>query len=149
MKNQSGQKFFDLTNEISNLMYNFDFMNKKCTRLGRVECNLLHYLLKVDKQVNMKELADFLNVTHSRITHLMDSLLKKDFVTRISSTDDRRVYYAAITEKGKNMVNKHINDAVKTYNDILPKLPEDKIDNIYEALDTWKNFLEALNKEKR
>lgn len=149
MKKNHGQKFFDLTNEISNLMYNFDFMNKKCTRLGRVECNLLHYLLKVDKYVNMKELADHLNVTHSRITHLMDSLIKKDFVERISSSDDRRVYYAAITEKGKSMVNKHITDAVNIYNDILPKIPENKIKDVYGALETWKEFLEVLNKENR
>lgn len=147
MKKNAGQDFFSLTNDISNIMYNFDFMNKKCTQLGRVECNLLFYMLKADKQVNMKELADFLNVTHSRITHLMDSLIKKGFIDRIASSEDRRMYYALITEEGRDIVNKHIKESVKMYNTILAQISDDNLTGIYDALNTWKEFLQELLNE--
>jgi len=129
-------------------MSNFDFMQKKCSKLGRVECNLLHYLIAVDRQVSMKELAKHLGVTHSRITHLMDSLIRKNYIERIASVEDRRVFYAEITKEGKDMVNKHINESVKSYNKILGKINEEDLDNIYEALKLWKEFLNQLPKEE-
>ncbi len=147
MKRNIGSEFFEITNEISLLMTNFEFMHKKCTKLGRVECNLLHYLLDVNRQVNMKELARFLGVTHSRITHLMDSLIRKGFIDRIASKEDRRVFYAIITQNGKDIVNKHINESVKVYNKILPQLTEKEADDIIEALKVWKDFLNHLPKE--
>ena len=47
----------------------------------------------------MKELSEHLGVTHSRITHLVDSLIKKNYLVRFPSTDDRRVFYTQINEE--------------------------------------------------
>ncbi len=147
-KNEIGAHIYNVTNEIAQLMSNFEFMQKKCSKLGRVECNLLHYLIAVDRQVSMKELAKHLGVTHSRITHLMDSLIRKNYIIRIASVDDRRVFYAEITKEGKDMVNKHINESVKSYNKILGKLDEETLENVYEALKLWKQFLHELPQDE-
>lgn len=144
MKKNLGRDFFNLTNDISNLMFVFEFMHKRCTKLGRVECNLLHYLLNEDRPVSMKELAKYLGVTHSRVTHLMDSLIKKGYIDRIASTEDRRVFFASITDVGAEIVNKHMNEGVKVYNKLLQKLSQEKVDMIFEALKLWKDFLEQL-----
>ncbi len=149
MKKNLGRDFFNLTNEISNLMFNFEFMHKRCTKLGRVECNLLHYLLSEDRPVSMKELANYLAVTHSRVTHLMDSLIKKGYIDRIASTEDRRVFFANITDTGSEIVNKHMNEGVKVYSKLLQKLSQEKVDSIFEALKLWREFLDQLPQEPK
>lgn len=147
-KNQISDQIYSVTKEIAQLMNNFEFMQKKCSKLGRVECNLLHYLITVDRQVSMKELAKHLAVTHSRITHLMDSLIRKNFIIRLASDDDRRVFYAEITKEGKDMVHKHVSESVKSFNKILGKLEDQELDNIYEALQLWKTFLSKLPQDE-
>ncbi|MCB5250618.1 MAG: MarR family transcriptional regulator [Candidatus Cloacimonadales bacterium] len=147
-KNEIGKQIYDVTNQIAQLMGSFEFMQKKCSKLGRVECNLLHYLIQTDRNVNMKELSEHLGVTHSRITHLVDSLIKKNYLVRFPSTDDRRVFYTQINEEGKEMLNKHINESIKSYNKILNQLDENELTLIFDALSKWKDFLYQIPQGK-
>jgi len=65
-----------------------------------MECMLLNYLNKIDAPANMNELAKVLNVSHSRVTRIMDNLVNKKLVNRQPSDDDRRCWFAIITDKG-------------------------------------------------
>jgi DNA-binding MarR family transcriptional regulator len=49
----------------------------------------------------MSELADLVLFTQSGITRLVDRLESKGFVRRQLSTEDRRLTYATLTQKGK------------------------------------------------
>ena len=141
METEEGKVFYNETNAIHNLMLNFEFMNKQCLKLGRVECNVLQFLLQENKPVSMKEIAAYMKVSHSRITHLMDSLLKKTYITRTSGTDDRRVYFAEITPAGIEIAGVYKTKNIDMFEDFLQKLPKEQIEPIYHALEYW---LEAL-----
>jgi len=136
-----GHKFFAKIAFIHELMTHFDYSQEKQNRLGRTEYTLLNYLMKKNKAINMKELADFLNVSYSRITHLIDTCLKKGYVTRINSNDDRRVNYAQITETGINVTNQFKDGVIAKINVVLTNLPDEEQSLLIEALENWKKVL--------
>ena len=138
MKSDNGKKFYEATTSIHSLMLHFEYAHKQCHKLGRVECNLLQFLLVENRPVTMKEIANYMNVSHSRITHLMDALISKDYIERIPSDDDRRVYFAQITEEGIQIANKFRERNIKMYDDIIMALPTEEQNTIFEALDNWK-----------
>jgi DNA-binding MarR family transcriptional regulator len=149
MKKNIGKEFFDISNEISDLLYKTEAIYKSILKLGKVESAYLNFLKEENKPTNMKRLSEELNVSHSRITHLTDSLIKKGYVDRVSSTEDRRVYLAFLTDKATDLLNKENNDKISIYNKLIEELPEEKSLVILDALCTWKNFLEKLVNEKK
>ncbi|MCL1827675.1 MAG: MarR family transcriptional regulator [Candidatus Cloacimonetes bacterium] len=147
MAKDDGKRFYEETSAIHKMMLNFEYMNKQCMKLGRVECNVLHFLLQKKRPVNMKEIAGHINVSYSRITHLIDSLLKKGFVTRISGVDDRRVYFAQITPEGISIVGAYKNNNEAMFNDFVNNLPKEKVEAIYKSLEYWLQILNKMNYE--
>jgi len=145
MAYDKGKMFYEYTNAIHNLMLNFEFMHKQCFKLGRVECDVLHYLLQENRPVNMKDIAKCMQVSHSRITHLMDSLIRKQYLRRIACDDDRRVFYAEITEEGREVARKYKEKNIKMFEDFLHKLPEEQIEPIFKTLGYWHKFLVDMN----
>ena len=86
------------------------------------------------RPVYMSELAKQLNVTPSRITRLVDSLVEKGYVVRSVSKQDRRKYKAEISKRGKKL-NTQVNDELKQiHKEIVKALPNEKIDEVYENL---------------
>lgn len=52
----------------------------------------------------VSDISSELNVSASHITSVSDSLVKKGFVTRVRSENDRRVVKIDITEEGKEVI---------------------------------------------
>lgn len=62
---------------------------------------VLVYLSEADERsMRMCDLADLLQLSPSGLTRRLDGLVKTGFVTRESSTTDRRVMKAQLTEEG-------------------------------------------------
>lgn len=57
--------------------------------------------------LRMGELAKYLSVSMAAATGIADTLVKSGFVTRESSTRDRRIVNIAITSRGRRMVEKY------------------------------------------
>ena len=57
-----------------------------------------------DHQMRMCDLADQLRLTRSGLTRRMEGVLKKKLVTRIQSTEDGRVAFAQLTQKGFDLL---------------------------------------------
>lgn len=55
-----------------------------------------------DRRLRMSDLANRVLLTRSGLTRLVDRLEKADYITRSPDPDDRRGYYASITESGIN-----------------------------------------------
>ena len=145
MTYEKGKKFYEYTNDIHNLMLNFEFMHKQCFKLGRVECDMLNFLLQENKPVNMKSIAKCMDVSHSRITHLMDSLIKKQYLKRIPCQIDRRTFYAEITEEGKEITRKYKQKNIQLFEEFLDRLPEDQVQPIFKMLCFWHHCLMNMN----
>ena len=65
-----------------------------------MECRLLSLLADELEAVRMNELAERLGVSESRITRLVERMVKKGLVTKHRSTRDRRSWEVAISRQG-------------------------------------------------
>jgi DNA-binding MarR family transcriptional regulator len=97
------EKFHELITRLQVVLSDIDYSQKACLQAGKMECHLLNYLFQIKTPANMNELAKVLNVSHSRVTRIMDNLVRKKLVTRKPSEEDRRCWFAIITEKGKKL----------------------------------------------
>jgi len=129
MKN--AEKFNKIADLLAILYKQNDTYRKQCSTLGRAECNMVTLLNNMGRPVYMSELAKQLNVTPSRITRLVDSLVEKGYVVRSVSKQDRRKYKAEISKRGKKL-NTQVNDELKQiHKEIVKALPNEKIDEVY------------------
>ncbi|OQC07667.1 MAG: transcriptional repressor MprA [Candidatus Cloacimonetes bacterium ADurb.Bin089] len=141
------KKFHELITRLQMVLSEIDYAQKACLQAGRMECMLLNYLYKVNCPVNMNELAKELNVSHSRITRIMDNLVAKQLVIREPSEEDRRCWFAMITEKGKKLAANSLQTVLDQQAKILQKIPEKDVEAIYKALKLYVEKYEEILKE--
>ena len=128
------EKYADLSKALYGLCSKKEMIRRKCLNLGRMECDLLNFLNNVDKAVCMNDLSVELKVSHSRITRIIDTLVKKKLVRRFPSKRDRRSWLAEITEKGKKANQQTILDFMNIQEDLINTLPQDKVEQIYQDI---------------
>ena len=73
-------KYADLSKELYKLCSKKEMIRRKCLHLGRMECDLLNYLSLVDEAICMNDLSVEMKVSHSRITRIIDTLVRKKLV---------------------------------------------------------------------
>jgi len=148
MKDNMSEHFYKISNEITDLLHKTTLSQAPNVNLGKSENQYLKFLHEnQNQQVKMKDLSRAIGVSHSRITHLTDSLAKKGFVIREYSSDDRRVYYAKLTEKAIDLLNDDSRKRINIYNNLIKNMPLKKAKELLQALELWKNQLETLIKD--
>ncbi len=81
-------------------------------------------LIEYHKPCAMGKLAKSTGLSLGSVTQLIDRLIRKDYVKRIRSTEDRRIVFAKLTTKGKKVIKaskKHVNIVAM---DVLSKFTE-------------------------
>lgn len=127
---------------IYKLMYNG--MEKKFDEVGSnvLEYRILRILAESGKKT-MANLADLNFVTQAWITGMTDKMEEKGYVKRVRSSDDRRVIYVELTEKGKEFIEKmrKVHDEfLKSFLSFIPPDDTSKMADIVE------NFSKELEK---
>ncbi|GAB1366500.1 hypothetical protein MASR1M36_13710 [Candidatus Cloacimonadaceae bacterium] len=140
-------KFHGLITRLQVVLSEIDYAQKACLQAGRMECMLLNHLYKIKGPANMNELAKVLNVSHSRVTRIMDNLVSKQLVLRQPSVEDRRCWYALITEKGSKLAENSLQTVVDQQAKIISKLPDKEIDPMFKALKLYVEKYEEVLKE--
>lgn len=136
-------KYAALSKDVYNLCSKKEMIRRKCLNLGRMECDLLNFLNNVDKPICMNDLSVELKVSHSRITRIIDTLVKKKLVKRFPSKKDRRSWLAEITDKGKKANQQTILDFMNIQEDLINRLPQDQVEEVYQHI---KLYLAAYHK---
>jgi DNA-binding MarR family transcriptional regulator len=140
-------KFHNLITRLQVVLSEIDYAQKACLQAGRMECMLLNHLYKIKGPANMNELAKVLNVSHSRVTRIMDNLVSKQLVQRQPSEDDRRCWYALITEKGAKLAENSLQTVVDQQARILKKLSDKEIEPMFKSLKLYVEKYEEVLKE--
>ncbi|MBN2460179.1 MAG: MarR family transcriptional regulator [Candidatus Cloacimonetes bacterium] len=141
-------KYAELSRAVYQLCSKKEMIRRKCLNLGRMECDLLNFLNNINKPVCMNDLSVELKVSHSRITRIIDTLVKKKLVKRFPSKRDRRSWLAEITDKGRKANQQTILDFMNIQEDLINKLPQDKVAEIYEHILLYLNaYHEALDEK--
>ncbi|HPR17729.1 MAG TPA: MarR family transcriptional regulator [Candidatus Cloacimonadota bacterium] len=142
-------KYADLSKELYKLCSKKEMIRRKCLNLGRMECDLLNYLSLVDEAICMNDLSVEMKVSHSRITRIIDTLVRKKLVKRFPSKRDRRSWLAEITDKGRKMNKQTVLDFMNIQQDLITKLPENKAEEIYDnAMLYLTSYLTALEEKE-
>jgi DNA-binding MarR family transcriptional regulator len=136
------EKFTQLSNALHALCSRKQMMQRQCIGLGRMECQLLTYLNGLEEPVCMNDLSGVLKVSHSRITRIIDTLVKKKLVRRFPSKKDRRSWLAEITEVGKKAHEQTVEDFRKIQEDLIKILPESETEKM---IDYVNQYLAAFN----
>lgn len=137
-------KLHELINRLQKVISEIDYSQKACMQAGKMECQLLHYLFGISGPANMNELARVLNVSHSRVTRIMDNLVEKSLVTRKPSDEDRRCWFAMITERGKKMAEASKQTVVDQQEKIIKFLPKDKVEAVIKAFEQYVKAYEKV-----
>ncbi|GAB6281681.1 MAG: MarR family transcriptional regulator [Ignavibacterium sp.] len=92
--------------------------------------------------LNNKEIAERMNLSPSRLTRIIDGLVKKGYVKREIQPNDRRNMQVYLSEKGIDFV-KQLNRAyVNIHTQILSEIDKSQHKPLIEAMD---NLLRSVN----
>ncbi|MCB5259889.1 MAG: MarR family transcriptional regulator [Candidatus Cloacimonetes bacterium] len=146
MKNYP-EEFHDLITRLQVVLSEIDYAQKACLQAGRMECMLLNHLFSTKTPANMNELAKVLNVSHSRVTRIMDNLVNKKLVTRKPSEDDRRCWFAIITDKGMKLAENSQKTVLDQQKSLIEKLQPKEVADIYNSFKKYVEKYEEVLKE--
>jgi len=103
------------------------------------------------QEATVKQLAENMDLSSSRLTRIIDELVKSEFVLRIEHQSDRRIFIIRLTQKGKELAEDLYNNFNRLHEEILSSIPVsnqkmivESIKRILNSLDLWfeKNELE-------
>ncbi|MBN2829544.1 MAG: MarR family transcriptional regulator [Candidatus Cloacimonetes bacterium] len=144
----SVEDFLKLTNRMQKILYERDNLHKTTMNIGKMECNMLQYLFTQNKPVNMNQLAKALNVSHSRVTRIMDNLVLKGYALRKHSEEDRRRWFAVVTDTGISLASECSKKIFSQQRKVYDNIEEGKRDELYENLDMFiKTYEKILGKK--
>lgn len=141
-------QFTRLSKELNSLCVKKESLTRKYLNLGRIESDLLQYLNNLNTAICMNDIAEKLNVSHSRITRLIDTLVEKGLVERFPSRRDRRSWLAKITRKGKATANDNIHDLEQIQEKIIERFPAENVEEIFHHVMIYLKIYNEVLKEK-
>jgi MarR family 2-MHQ and catechol resistance regulon transcriptional repressor len=64
------------------------------------------FMLSYHKRLQIKQIAEYLGITKSAASQMVDSLAKKELINRVVDTKDRRIVYISLTSRGQREFKK-------------------------------------------
>jgi len=104
--------------------------------------------LSENGNLTVNQLAQKMSLTSSRITRIIDSLVSKKLVQRVSGENDRRIFYLLLTLKGKELANKMITNYMKMHDEILNNISEDMQQSMLNSLEYLNSAVEKWLEDK-
>lgn len=97
---------------------------------------------------NMSSVAKRLNITVGSLTTAVNHLVKKQYVDRSRSEEDRRVVLVKLTEKGIAAFRHHAEYHRQMTEAVLEKLDEEDMPVLMKVLDALNEFFRGYGKQK-
>lgn len=106
-----------------------------------------HSLVEIGraKSISLKELAKILVLDMSTTSRTVDVLVRKKYVKRVASKEDRRSICISLTEDGNNVFNEIETENNQYFAEVFELIPSAKKQQVLESLDA---ILEALSADQ-
>ena len=116
-----------------------------------ISANDMHILEAIgkDEARNMSTVARKVRVTVGTLTIAMNNLVKKGYVDRFRSKEDRRVVYVRLLEKGENAYHHHEDYHKQMTQAIVDKLDKSEIPVLLKTLDALTGFFTDYTRESK
>ena len=89
---------------------------------------------------NMSAVAKLLSITVGTLTIAVNNLVKKGYIERVRSKEDRRVVLVSLTEKGKKAYQHHKRFHEEMVQSLLKGLSDQEISTLVTALTNLREF---------
>ena len=110
-----------------------------------ISVNDMHIInaVGIREQKNMSTVARELNVTVGTLTIAVNNLVKKGYIQRMRSQEDRRVVLISLTEQGKKAYYHHKDFLEKMVLDVLKGLNVEETETLTKALTKLRGFFRS------
>ena len=97
-----------------------------------------------DRYLTAKSIAHRMNVVKSRVSKIIDGLIKKNLIQRMKDPEDSRIQLLSLTPQGQKKLNE-INDFMEeVYGQVLSQMAPDQRQAMLTNLDILKASMEAV-----
>lgn len=139
----------ELENEISSVIDTFkDILSPEIWSNILLDCTknevLILWLLYRKEQVNMSQIAEYINVPLNTATGIIARMEKKDLVVRQHSAEDKRIVKIQMSEKGQMQMQQIIKECMRYGMMIIETFSKEEIDLLYKM---FRKITEILKKE--
>ena len=97
-----------------------------------------------ERYLTAKSIAHRMNVVKSRVSKIIDGLIKKKLIQRISDPEDSRVKLLSLTSKGQKKINEINGFMEDVYSQVLSRIAPDQRQAMLTNLDILKASMEAV-----
>jgi len=111
----------------------FELVRERDGSLSAMEAFALEVIYLLDKPT-IGEFADFLNISQSNATYKVNSLIKKGYIERENSAEDRREYHLVLSEKFYNYMRMFRSYQSEVLNSLKDRLPAEDTEKFSEIL---------------
>ena len=99
-------------------------------------------ILWENQPLSQQKIADMIQKDKNSVTKIIDSLEKKNLVSRIVDKNDRRINIIELTEDGRNLEKIATDVAIKFMNDVVQGIDKQDLDSYMKVMRQMKNNLE-------
>ncbi len=146
-KEELAESLADLTCKLARSCMDKELYFADQYNLTSAEFRLLRYFRYRDN-ISIKELGELMDLTPGRITHILTTLEKKNYVRREMDHDDRRGINVCLMETAHPFIREINENHVKLHSEILEFAPENKRDLIVEAMQELVDALQHWRNSK-
>ena len=116
--------------------------------LNDVLVNLFRDINSIGTTKNMSSIAKELSVTVGTLTISMNSLVKKGYVIRCRSTQDRRVVHISLSEKGVKAYYHHKHFHEQMIQGVVGVLTEEELQALIKALTKLNSWFRSFGEDE-
>ena len=98
-----------------------------------------------DRYLTAKSIAYRMNVVKSRVSKIIDGLIKKNLIQRIKDPEDSRVQLISLTTEGQKKLNEISGFMGEIYGQVLSQMAPDQRQAMLTNLDILKASMESVN----
>ncbi|MBN2395882.1 MAG: MarR family transcriptional regulator [Candidatus Atribacteria bacterium] len=99
------------------------YVSSETTSFNITEHYLVEFLGK-KQNASMSELSNIFHVVPTTMTSIVDRLLRKGYLKRVHSEEDRRVVLVGLSEQGKKYYQRHREESVQVFSNLISRLPD-------------------------
>lgn len=146
MEKETNRTLNELLVKIFNNMLDMEERAIITAEFSDITNNDMHIVeaIGIDEPRRMSEIASRLGVTVGTLTTNMNSLEKKEYITRTRSKNDKRVVLVVLTEKGRKAFFHHRDFHKKMIKSIVKDLNEEEMKVIMKGLLNLNDFLTQI-----
>lgn len=110
------------------------FMFFKEQGISHSQISTLH-MLHHNKKLAVNDVSNMLAVSKPAASQLLDLLVKRGFVERYEASEDRRIKYHKLSDKGKKLMKDSHSAKKGWYQSLVDDLSDNELDLVTNALD--------------